>query len=70
MDSARINNDERAKHRCRRCDSCFDERSSILHEMKRDVLLRVEGKDVDGQPLEVVVTVFEREITIKVITTF
>jgi hypothetical protein len=38
--------------------------------MKRDVLLRVEGKDVDGQPLEVVVTVFEREITIKVITTF
>ena len=41
-----------------------------LEEYKRDVLWRVRGKDIDGNPLEVVVAVYEETITIKMVTTF
>ncbi len=41
-----------------------------LHELKRDLLWRVEGLDVDGRPLTVIVTVYENEITIKIVTAF
>ena len=42
----------------------------IFHENKRDVLYRVEGKDLDGQRLQVEVALHEDTITIKVITAF
>jgi len=41
-----------------------------LEEVKRDVLWRVEGKDIDGRRIEVVVAADEGEITIKVVTAF
>jgi hypothetical protein len=42
----------------------------ILHEQKKDVLWRAEGTDVDGNKIQVVVAVNEKEIVIKVVTTF
>ena len=42
----------------------------VLHEQKKDLLWRVEGRDVDGNKIEVVVAVHEEAITIKVVTTF
>jgi hypothetical protein len=42
----------------------------IFHEVKKDLILRVEGKDVDGARIQVSVAVYEMEILIKVITTF
>jgi hypothetical protein len=42
----------------------------ILEEQKQDRLWRVEGKDVDGNRIKVVVAVYENSITIKVITAF
>ena len=42
----------------------------ILHELKRDVLWRIEGTDIDGGRIRVVVAVYEMAIEIKVITTF
>ena len=42
----------------------------ILQEQKRDVLWRVEGTDIDGGRIRVVVAVYELTIRIKVITTF
>jgi hypothetical protein len=43
----------------------------LFHEWaKKDVLLRVEGRDVDGNRLQVQVAVYEEAIEIKVITTF
>lgn len=41
-----------------------------LHELKRDLLWRVEGKDIDGGRIQVVVAVFATVIKIKVITAF
>jgi hypothetical protein len=41
-----------------------------LEEMKQDVLWRVEGKDIDGNRLQLVVAVFEETITIKIVTAF
>ena len=37
---------------------------------KQDVLWRVEGADLDGKPIGLVVAVFEQSIAIKVITVF
>lgn len=42
----------------------------VLQEYKRDILWRVIGSDLDGNRIQVVVAVYEREIIIKVITTF
>lgn len=42
----------------------------MLQEQKRDRLWRVEGRDFDGRRIQVVVAVYEQEITIKVITAF
>ena len=42
----------------------------VLQEQKRDLLWRVRCRDVDGNGFEVVVAVNEREITIKIVTTF
>jgi hypothetical protein len=42
----------------------------VLHEQKRDLLWRVEGADIDGGRIRVVVAVYELTIRIKVITTF
>jgi DNA-binding transcriptional regulator YiaG len=42
----------------------------IFHETKRDILYRVEGKDLDGQRLQVEVALYEDTITIKIITAF
>jgi hypothetical protein len=39
-------------------------------EQKQDVVWHVEGRDIDGRRLRVVVAVFEDLIKIKVITTF
>ena len=41
-----------------------------LEEYKQDILWRVDGKDVDGNRLEVSVAVDESTITIKVVTAF
>lgn len=41
-----------------------------LHEIKRDLLWRVEGKDIDGKRIQVVAAVFETAIKIKIITAF
>jgi hypothetical protein len=37
-------------------------------DVKEDIIYRVKGKDIDGAPLEVAAAVFERTITIKVVT--
>jgi hypothetical protein len=42
----------------------------VLHEQKRDLLWRVEGSDIDGGRIRVVVAVDEMSITINVITAF
>jgi hypothetical protein len=42
----------------------------VLQEQKQDVLWRVQGKDIDGNGIQVVVAVDEASITIKVVTTF
>ena len=42
----------------------------ILQEQKRDILWRVIGVDLDGNRIQVVVAVYEKEIVIKVVTTF
>jgi hypothetical protein len=41
-----------------------------LHELKRDLLWRAEGKDLDGKRIQVVVAVFDAVPKIKVITAF
>ena len=41
-----------------------------LVEWKKDVLWRAVGADVDGNPITAVVAAFEKEIIIKVVTTF
>ena len=42
----------------------------VLHELKRDLIWRVEGSDVDGKEMQVLLTLYETEIRIKIITTF
>jgi hypothetical protein len=42
----------------------------ILEEVKQDLLWRVKGRDIDMDPLEVLVALQEDSTTIKVITTF
>lgn len=42
----------------------------VLEEQKQDRLWRVEGKDVDGNRIQVVVAAYEAIIQVKVITTF
>ena len=42
----------------------------VLEEQKQDRLWRVEGKDVDGNRIQVVAAVDEVGIRVKVITTF
>ena len=42
----------------------------ILEECKQDILWRVDGRDIDGHSLKVVVAVYESTITIKVVTAF
>src|SRR5689334_56656 len=42
----------------------------LFHEIKRETLYRVDGRDLDGQRLQVEVALYEGTITIKVITTF
>lgn len=41
-----------------------------LEEQKQDRLWRVEGKDVDGNQIQVVLAVDEGAMTIKVVTAF
>jgi chromosome condensin MukBEF ATPase and DNA-binding subunit MukB len=42
----------------------------VLHEQKRDVLWRVEGRDLDGRRIQIIVAVYEQAIRIKIVTTF
>ncbi|MDF0581604.1 DUF4258 domain-containing protein [Bradyrhizobium yuanmingense] len=42
----------------------------VLHEIKKDLLWRVEGADLDGRRLTVIVAVYELAIEIKVVTAF
>lgn len=42
----------------------------VLHEQKKDLLWRVEGRDLDGGQIRVVIAVYEITIRIKVITVF
>jgi len=42
----------------------------VLEEQKKDRLWRSVGKDIDGERIQVVVAVYEKEIVIKIITTF
>lgn len=42
----------------------------ILHEQKKDLLWRVQGTDLDGKQIQVVVALYEEAIIIKVVTTF
>jgi hypothetical protein len=42
----------------------------VLHELKRDLVWRVEGTDIDGERIQVLLTVYEMEIRIKIITAF
>ncbi len=42
----------------------------IFHELKSDLLWRVEGTDVDGRQLQVHAAVFEDAIAIKIVTAF
>lgn len=41
-----------------------------LHETKRNSLWRVEGRDIDGRRIRVIVSVFEEMVRIKVVTAF
>ena len=42
----------------------------LFHETKRDILYRVDGRDLDGQRLQVEVALYEDILTIRVITAF
>jgi hypothetical protein len=42
----------------------------VLQEFKKDRLWRAIGNDIDGVKIEMVVSVYEEEITIKIITVF
>jgi hypothetical protein len=42
----------------------------LFHEIKRDTLYRVDGRDLDGNRLQVEVALDEDTITIKVVTAF
>ena len=42
----------------------------VLEEWKNDILWRVRGRDLDGREVEVVASVDEGEIKIKVVTVF
>ncbi len=42
----------------------------LFHEIKEDILYRVDGKDLDGNRLQVQVALYDETIAIKVITTF
>ena len=42
----------------------------VLEEQKRDRLWRIRGRDLDGGQLQIVVAVYEMELTIKVVTAF
>jgi hypothetical protein len=42
----------------------------LFHEIKEDTLYRVNGRDLNGQRLQVQIAVFEDIITIKVVTAF
>jgi hypothetical protein len=42
----------------------------MFHEIKPDVLYRVDGKDLDGHRLQVQVAMFEEIVLIKVVTAF
>lgn len=49
---------------------CMTNGQVTLHELKRDLLWRVEGTDIDGKRMQAIVAVFEMAIKIKVITAF
>jgi hypothetical protein len=42
----------------------------LFHEIKRDTLYRVDGRDLDGRRLQVQVALNDDAIEIKIITTF
>jgi uncharacterized protein DUF4258 len=42
----------------------------MFHELKQDVLYRVDGTDLDGHRLQVQVAIYEEIVSIKVITAF
>jgi hypothetical protein len=42
----------------------------VLQEIKRDILWRVEGADIDGARVTVIAAVYEMTIEIKVVTAF
>ena len=42
----------------------------VLEERKRDVLWRINGKDIDGRRIHVVAAVYEEAIEIKIVTVF
>ena len=42
----------------------------LFHEIKKDILYRVAGTDLDGQRLQVEVALYEETITIKIVTAF
>ena len=41
-----------------------------FHEIKRDILYRVDGRDLDGRRLQVEVALYREMIMIKVVTAF
>lgn len=42
----------------------------VLHEVKKDLLWRSVGTDLDGERIQVIVAVYEEEVRIKIVTTF
>src|SRR4051812_41092968 len=42
----------------------------VMHEQKQDVLWRVEGTNIDGERITVIVALYELTIEIKVVTAF
>jgi 1,6-anhydro-N-acetylmuramate kinase len=42
----------------------------VFHELKEDDVYRVQGRDIDGEEMQVSVAFYETEILIKVITAF
>jgi hypothetical protein len=42
----------------------------VLEERKRDLLWRIDGKDIDGRRIQVVAAIYKEAIEIKIVTVF
>jgi hypothetical protein len=72
LDQTRRGTHGGAEHRSFCHKARIDNRSSVTLEetAKKDICWRVEGTDLDGRRIQVVVAVYEEAIKIKVITVF